>query len=352
MNSEQIQKVEQSIKNLKDKNSKIYLLVQDTKGNAKASVAYIYNMGLALMEDGFNVIMLHEKNDYYGVDSWLGEEYMKIPHTFIEGQNLGVTPEDFIVIPEIYGFVMEQITKLPCGKIVLTQAYDHILETLQPGQSWSQLGFYKCITTSNMVKEYLENTMRGISYDVLEPFISESFTKQKLPNKPIVAVHTRDQRDTLNLIKSFYLKFPQYRWVTFKDMRGLSIEQFADGLKNCFISVWVDETSSYGTFPLESMKTNIPVIGLAPNIVPEWMNEDNGLWINNKTQMVDYLADYIQNWLEDNTNPKIITEMEKTVESLPTKDNFYKKVKELFNDYVEKRAITFEEQLNKLQEVE
>jgi hypothetical protein len=309
-------------------------------------------MGLALMEDGFNVIMLHEKNDYYGVDSWLGEEYMKIPHTFIEGQNLGVTPEDFIVIPEIYGFVMEQITKLPCGKIVLTQAYDHILETLQPGQSWSQLGFYKCITTSNMVKEYLENTMRGISYDVLEPFISESFTKQKLPNKPIVAVHTRDQRDTLNLIKSFYLKFPQYRWVTFKDMRGLSIEQFADELKNCFISVWVDETSSYGTFPLESMKTNIPVIGLAPNIVPEWMNEDNGLWINNKTQMVDYLADYIQNWLEDNTNPKIITEMEKTVESLPTKDNFYKKVKELFNDYVEKRAITFEEQLNKLQEVE
>jgi hypothetical protein len=352
MNSEQIQKVEQSIKNLKDKNSKIYLLVQDTKGNAKASVAYIYNMGLALMEDGFNVIMLHEKNDYYGVDSWLGEEYMKIPHTFIEGQNLGVTPEDFIVIPEIYGFVMEQITKLPCGKIVLTQAYDHILETLQPGQSWSQLGFYKCITTSNMVKEYLENTMRGISYDVLEPFISESFTKQKLPNKPIVAVHTRDQRDTLNLIKSFYLKFPQYRWVTFKDMRGLSIEQFADELKNCFISVWVDETSSYGTFPLESMKTNIPVIGLAPNIVPEWMNEDNGLWINNKTQMVDYLADYIQNWLEDNTNPKIITEMEKTVESLPTKDNFYKKVKELFNEYVEKRAITFEEQLNKLQEVE
>jgi hypothetical protein len=82
------------------------------------------------------------------------------------------------------------------------------------------------------------------------------------------------------------------------------------------------------------------------------MNEDNGLWINNKTQVVDFLADYIQNWLEDNTNPKIIYEMEKTVESLPTKENFTNKVKELFNEYVEKRAITFEEQLNKLQEVE
>jgi hypothetical protein len=135
-------------------------------------------------------------------------------------------------------------------------------------------------------------------------------------------------------------------------MRGLNVDQFAEELKNCFVSVWIDEVSSYGTFPLESMKTNIPVIGLVPNIIPEWMNEDNGLWINNKTQVVDFLADYIQNWLEDNTNPKIIYEMEKTVESLPTKENFTNKVKELFNEYVEKRAITFEEQLNKLQEVE
>lgn len=352
MNSEQIQKVEQSIKNLREKKSKIYLLVQDTKGNAKASVSYIYNMGMALLEDGFNVIMLHEKDDYYGVGSWMGEEYMNIPHTHIEGQNLAVTPEDFIVIPEIYGFVMDQITKLPCGKIVLAQAYDHILETLQPGQSWPLLGFYKCITTSNIVKEFLENTMRGVSYDVLEPFISDNFTTQKLPNKPIVAIHTRDQRDTLNLIKGFYLRFPQYRWVTFKDMRGLTQDQFAEELKNCFISVWVDETSSYGTFPLESMKTNIPVIGLVPNIVPEWMSEDNGIWINNKTQVVDYLADYLQNWLEDNTNPNIYEEMAKTVESLPSKEQFFTKVKEMFSEYVEKRAITFEEQITKLQEVE
>jgi hypothetical protein len=36
---------------------------------------------------------------------------------------------------------MEQIKNLPCGKIVLTQNYNHIVETLQPGQSWAQYGF-------------------------------------------------------------------------------------------------------------------------------------------------------------------------------------------------------------------
>jgi hypothetical protein len=100
------------------------------------------------------------------------------------------------------------------------------------------------------------------------------------------------------------------------------------------------------------MKTGIPVVGLVPHIIPEWMNEDNGMWINNKTQVVDYLADYIQNWMEDNINEKIYTEMETTISGLQTKENFYSEVKTLFNDYINKRATSFEEQLNKLQEVE
>ena len=57
---------------------------------------------------------------------------------------------------------MDQITKLPCGKVVLCQAYDHIFETLQPGQTWSQLGFHKCITTSEKQKEYVGSAMRNI----------------------------------------------------------------------------------------------------------------------------------------------------------------------------------------------
>jgi hypothetical protein len=204
MNQEQLSKLELSIENMKNKKARIYLITQDTKGNAKASIAYIYRLGMALLKGGYNPIILHESSDYTGVSEWLGEEYMTLPHRAIEGQNLEVSPEDLLVIPELFGYVMSQVSKLPCGKIVLCQAYDHVLETLQPGQSWSQLGFYKCITTSESQMEFLENLMKGISYDVLKPFISESFTKQTLPPKPIVAVHSRDQRDSVNLIKSFH----------------------------------------------------------------------------------------------------------------------------------------------------
>jgi hypothetical protein len=351
MNQEQITKLELSIENMKNKKSRIYLIAQDTKGNAKASIAYIYRLALSLLNAGYNPIILHETPDYTGVSEWLGEEYMVIPHKSIEGQNLEVSPEDLIVIPELYGFVMSQVNNLPCGKIVLCQSYDHMLETLQPGQSWSDLGFLKCITTSNKQKEQIESVMRNISFDILTPYISDSFKPQTLPAKPIITVHSRDQRDTVNLIKTFYIKFPQYRWVTFRDMRSLTEKEFSSGLEESCLSVWIDETSAYGTYPLESMKCGIPVLGLVPSLIPEWMSEENGLWINNKIQLVDFIADYLQNWLEDNVNENLFIEMKKTVDSLPTKESFEKESVELFNKYLTSRQESFTEQLSKLQTI-
>ena len=343
-------KVKQSIQILRDKQARIYFLVQDTKGNAKASVRYIYQMAKTLKDNGFNPIILHEKSDYAGVVGWLDEEYMSIPHKAIEGQNLEISPEDFLVIPEVFGFVMDQVKQLPCAKIVLTQQYAHMLETLQPGQSWNQFGFMKCITTTNKQKEYIERVMRQASFDIVEPYITDSFEPKLLPAMPIIGVHTKEQTDAVNLIKTFYLKFPQYRWFTFRDLRGLSEKEFANSLKDCFLSVWVDDHTGFGTFPLESMKSNVPVIGKVPNMAPEWMNEDNGIWITDQTLLADVVADFIQNWLEDNIKPEMYDEMKKTADKFSDKQKFDLAVVSLFEGYLHTRANSFEEQISKTEE--
>ena len=349
MEQNKLKKLEQSIENLNTKKCRIYLFVQDTKGNPKAGVRYIYQMALSLKKNGFNPIILHEKPEYVGVSEWLGEEYMKeLPHQPIEGQNLEVSPEDFILIPEIFGFIMEQIKELPCAKIVLCQSYDHMMETLQPGFAWSNYGFLKCITTSEFQKNYISSVMRNVSIDIVPPIIPNVFNKSEYPSKPIVAVHSRDQRKTLNFIKTFYLRFPQYRWITFRDMRGLSQNDFANFLKECFLSIWIDETSGYGTFPLESMKCGVPVLGLIPSLQPNWLNESNGLWINDETKLSDVTADFIQNWLEDNVKTELYSEMDKTTSELLEEETFESTVVDLFNDYINKREVSFTEQLTKL----
>ena len=87
MNQENISKLEVAIQKMKDKQSRVYLLVQDTKGNATASVAYIYRLAMALHKSGYNTIILHEESEYFGVSTWLGQEYMdELPHQSINGQ--------------------------------------------------------------------------------------------------------------------------------------------------------------------------------------------------------------------------------------------------------------------------
>jgi hypothetical protein len=347
MVTEIIQKLEKSIDNLKNKNAKVFFFTQDTKGNAKASIKYIYDMAKVLKNDGFNVAILHEKPDYFGVQSWLDSSYMELEHICVEGQKLEVNPEDIIVVPEIFGYVMSQVTNLPCAKIVLCTSYDYIFETLQPGQTWSQLGFYKCITTSETMKSYISSIMRGVSIDVIEPYIFEKFEKQSLPPKPIVAIHTREQRDSINLIKNFYLKFPQYRWVSFRDMRAISQEEFANFMKECVLSVWIDDISSFGTFPLESMKSGVPVIGKIPRLVPSWLNENNGIWVHDYTKMPDFVADFLQNWFEDNVSEKLYEGIEETAKLYSDKNKFDNSVKSNFGEYLSIRISNFQNELNK-----
>ena len=344
------EKVKQSIQNLKDKKSRIYFLIQDTKGNAKASVRLIYQMAKSLLDAGFNPIILHEKKEYAGVVAWLDEEYMSIPHRAIEGQNLEIAPEDFIIVPELFGYVMDQIKNLPCGKIVFTQNYNHIVETLQPGQNWAQYGFFKCLTTTTKQQEYVETVMRQSSFDIIKPLITDSFYPKNVPPMPIIGVHTKNQEDTINIIKTFYLKFPQYRWFTFRDLRGLSEKEFANSLRDCFVSVWIDDEGGFGTFPLESMASGVPVIGKIPNIQPEWMNDYNGVWLTNKTMICDFIADYIQNWLEDNIKTELYENMKKTVENYTNKQEFDSKVISLFENYLNVRAESFEQQISKTEE--
>ena len=348
MDTELLKKVELSVQRLTDKSVRIYFLTQDTKGNAKASVRQTYEIALTLKNNGFNPIIIHETKEYTGVSEWLGEEYMELPHESIDGEDLKISPEDFIVVPEIYGHVLEQLANLPCGKIISCQAYDHMLETLQPGTTWSQYGFLKAITTSEKQTELVKGVMKNITFDIIPPFISEKFSAKEVPSKPIISIHTRDQRDTMKIIKTFYLKYPQFRWVTFRDMRGLNQEQFAEYLKDSFVSVWVDDTSSVGTFPIESMASRTPVIGKVPNLKPDWMSENNGVWTYELNQMTDIIAEFTQNWLEDNINEDLYKTGIETSDKFKNREEFESNVVGTFSGYLENRKTIFETQLDKL----
>ena len=131
-------------------------------------------------------------------------------------------------------------------------------------------------------------------------------------------------------------------------MKNISQTDFAKFLKESFVSVWVDRESGFGTFPIESMISNTPVIGVVPNLKPDWMNENNGIWTYSFNEIIDILANFAQNWLEDNINEDLYVKMSETGEKYQNKELFDNKVESLFVDYFEVRKEMFNQQLEKL----
>jgi len=343
------EKIKSVITRINNNEYTIYFLVRDTKGNAKASIKYQYNMAKTLNENGFNVCILHEEEKYHGVGSWTNEEYDNLKHMSITDTSLKISPEDFIIVPEVFGYVMEQLENLPCEKIILCQSYDYIFETLKPGVTWNELGFNKVITTSETQKEYVSSVMRKNAYTIIEPLIGEDFNRKLLPSKPIISILTRDQRDTMKIIKTFYIKYPQFRWITFRDMRGLSEKEFSDILKESFVSVWIDDISAFGTYPLESMACGTPVIGKVPNMKPQWLNEENGIWTYENNKIVDIIYEYTQNWLEDNISEELYTKGFETSSKFKDSGKFDSEVITLFNSIIKGRKEMFNNKLNEIE---
>jgi hypothetical protein len=314
----QVSQLKDVIGNLENKNFKLYFFTLDTKGNPTAGIANIYEHVKLLNELGYKSYILHEKNDYklrgdengQGIADWLGEEYANLPHASIEGQELLISPADFIIIPEIFSNIMDQVKGFPCKKIVFSQSYDYLLELLPIGKRWDfDYGFNDVITTSNKQANYVKSLFPSVKTHVVPLSIPEYFKPTGKPKTPVIAVVTRNAGDATKLAKSFYLQFPIYKWVTFKELRGLSRQKFATELEKCCLAVWIDDQAGFGTFPLEAMECNTPVIGKMPNMLPEWMEniepngevsvKNNGVWTNTTLNIPELIATYLKIWLED-----------------------------------------------------
>jgi len=328
---EQISEVKSIIDKLDKKDFTMYFFTLDTKGNPSAGIANIYEHVKTLNELGFKAVILHEKNDYkfeidqdgQGLSDWLGAEYSALPHISIESQELKVGPSDFIIIPEIFSNIMDQVKGFPCKKIVFSQNYDYLLELLNLGKRWNvDYGFNDVITTSIKQANYVKSLFPSINTHVIPVSIPSYFVESEKPKVPIISIVTRNQGDSAKIVKSFCLQYPIYKWVTFRELRGLPRKEFATELGKSCLAVWIDDQSGFGTFPLEAMECNTPIIGKIPNMVPEWMEskdeagnsviKNNGIWTNTTLNIPELIATYLKVWFEDSLPENLLTSMKES----------------------------------------
>lgn len=367
ISKEQLEQINVVISKLENKDFGLYFFTLDTKGNPTAGVANIYEHVKVLNSLGYKAVILHEKNDYklrgdeqgHGIADWLGEEYASLPHLSIESQQLNVGSADFIIIPEIFANIMDQVKAFPCKKVVFSQNYDYLLELLPMGKRWNlDYGFNDVITTSRKQAEYLSNLFPAINTHVVPVSIPSYFKPSNKPKEPIIAVLTRNQGDVVKIVKSFYLQYPIYKWLSFKDLRGLKREDFAKDLGKCCLAIWIDDTAGFGTFPLESFQCETPIIVKVPKMLPEYMEginaegqtviKNNTIYTSTDLNIPELIATYMKTWLED------MVPQEFTNELLASKNQYTPErqrieIDEVYNTLVTNRINEFKAMLPKLE---
>ena len=355
----QLEQVKEIIGKLDSKDFSLYFFTLDTKGNPTAGIANIYEHVKLLNELGYKAFILHEKNNYklkgdengMGIEDWLGSEYAALPHASIETQNLNISPADFIIIPEVFSTIMDQVKSFPCRKVVLSQSYDYLLELLPIGKRWDiDYGFTHAITTSERQANYLKSLFPVLKTAVVPVSIPEYFKPSDKPKIPVISIFTRNQGDAAKLVKAFYLQFPMYKFISFKELRGLSRQQFADELGKSCLAIWLDDTSGFGTFPVEAMECGTPVIGKIPNMIPEWLEgkdengnatiKNNGVWTNTTLNIPELIATFMKVYFEDSI-PTDLTESMKESTGKYTIENQKEILTSVYAALVEERKQEF-----------
>ena len=358
-----LEKVRAEIEKIDKKENNVYFFVLDTKGIASGSLEYIYKLAMIAKNDGYNVSMLYqiEKGDeFVGVKDWLGEEYANLPHHNVASDEIEITPSDIIFIPEIFANVMNQTKKLPCKRVAILQNYDYLLEQMPFAAQWGDFGILDCVCNTEYNSELIKDIFPYVRTTVVEPYIDKVFGQTIEPKKLIVNIVARDQSDINRVIKPFYWKYPTFKWMSFRDLRGFSKEGFAKALREAAITIWVDTDTSFGYSAIEAMKSGSIVIAKVPEKPLKWMDPDDEqslslrnccIWFDDFNSVQRQIATVVRSWITDNVPSEVEEEAKKVTDMFSEK-----KTTDAFNDYLDKiiktRRIELEALISKTEKEE
>lgn len=366
MENEKIEKIEKSLAAIDKKESKVMFFITQP-ATPSASIYEIYRHATTLKNLGYNVVMVSDDSEYE-IPSWVDKELVDMEHKSMNNLKLTVGAQDMLIIPEVLPNVMEQTQNLPCIRVAFVQSIDYALNSMIPATDWRSFGITDVITTSDVLKDLIiELYGDKFNINIIPPTIPEYFNDVNDEiKKPIISIIGRNSNEISKVVKMFYAIYPQYSWIGFDSMlseskppKPLARKEFANKLKGNFASVWIDRISSFGTFPLEAMKARSILIGLLPDITPEYLiveedgefklNVDSGFWTNDIYTLPRLIGDVVTKFIDDSLDEKIFEEM-KITSSNYNEDETIKKSIDVFKGLFSNRKEILEKALNNLKE--
>ena len=156
-------------------------------------------------------------------------------------------------------------------------------------------------------------------------------------------------------------------WVTFDSMitdskppRPLRRVEYAERLKKNFAAVWVDRIASFGTLPLEAMRTGTIPIALVPDITPEYLVEtddegnetyvdNSGVWTSDYYALPNLIGDTLTKFLDDTIGDEVYEKMQE-IAAPYTQERAEEQLTKIYQGYVDERVEVLEKSIKEFEE--
>lgn len=317
--SNPLDKINDEIKKLQDNKARFSFIIFDTKGMPNEELEYIYEMALSLDEKGHQVRMLHTEPEFVGVKEWLGEKYANLPHFNATTDTVDFSPSDFLIITDACCNIIGYTKDLPAKRILCVYNLNYLFESFPISITLEDLRIHDVIVASDTIGGYVASLFPSARIHKIQPKINNQFYDDGEPKKLIVNILSNSGSEIETLVKSFYLRYPSYKWVSFRPVRNIARDEAAKALKEGAITVWMDNTTDVALPPVEAMAAGSIVLAKAPENNVEWGLTDGAFnydfwWFTNTRECASLVASAIYHYLHMNISDELFKLMKNTAE--------------------------------------
>ena len=250
---------------------------------------------------------------------------------------------------------MSQTRDLPCKRIILLQNFEYMTKIIPAGVHPYEYKITDAIVNTEVNKKFLANNLPRIKTRVVRPGISSAmFRKNVEPKKMIINFAVKEADDASRIVKPFWWKYPQFKWVTFAQLDNLPQEIFADALRDAAFTIVIDNGTSFAYSALEALKAGCIVLAKIPENTPDWMMNGDELsdaivWFDNLDEVPDLIANLVAMWVRDDIPEELYSTMDEA-SKLHTMEDMKKDVEEVFvNGFFKERVADLKNALEKAQ---
>jgi predicted O-linked N-acetylglucosamine transferase (SPINDLY family) len=254
-------------------------------------VKLIYDQVRCLNRHGHRAVIVHRQDGF--VPTWLLPFFeqdsegrlVDVPVVYGAPSDIPVQPWDTALIPEGFPDIMtdQHLVASTCHRVVLCQNWFYVLNVLPVGVTWEHFGIRDCLSVSQTQTDYLRELMPELRYQQVVGHVSNEVFHP--PDDPAVKrlrfafIPSRDGGlKSDNVIKTFHALHPDLRHVEFVELSGMPVDVYAAVLRESAFYAHFDETSSWGTAPIEAFLSGCLVAGWDGVGGREYLSEENA-WL-------------------------------------------------------------------------